>query len=261
MELKANCSICNRQTADLSIHSLQTTNSYQFCWQVKITQELCIWTQTFGNLHLLQLGCYGLTNKMSGIQQELGDNPQSEKLERIMFYYMTQISVPSCSTIFFPVWSGWQLPSERKNFSNSEISETGTCSCYRQMTSKTLPKSLVQIRQKKNLQSHLKKVGTCPLRKLQLWPSYGIKVYVSLHCCSSETKKYFLWTQWNCIHISDKRKKKIFSPYLPVLLTLLLVGVKGTVICDPLQALRLPSFLKTIYLKDLKGMEQFSVCC
>lgn len=200
MELKANCSICNRQTADLSIHSLQTTNSYQFCWQVKITQELCIWTQTFGNLHLLQLGCYGLTNKMSGIQQELGDNPQSEKLERIMFYYMTQISVPSCSTIFFPVWSGWQLPSERKNFSNSEISETGTCSCYRQMTSKTLPKSLVQIRQKKNLQSHLKKVGTCPL-------SYSFGHHMELKCTFPCT-------------VAVQRQKSIFSELSGIVFTL-----------------------------------------
>lgn len=251
MERKANYSICNRKTADLSIHSLQTTNSYQFCWQVKITQELCIWPQTFGKLHLLQLRCYGLTNKMLDMQQELGDNPEWEIRENNVLLYD-----PNFSTFMFShflsslIWltaALWEKVLQQLwNIWNRHLQllKTGD---KQNPSKKSCPD-----RQKKNLQSHLKKIGTCPLQKLWPWPSHGIKVSVSLHCCSSETKKYFLWTQWNCIHITD-RKKKSFSPNVPVLLTLLVAGVRGTIIHDPLQALRRAQLLENHFKK-------FSAC-
>ena len=40
-----------------------------------------------GKLHLLQLRCYGLTNRMSDTKQEPGVNPRTKKLEGRMFHY------------------------------------------------------------------------------------------------------------------------------------------------------------------------------
>lgn len=48
-------------------------------------------------------------------------------------------------------------------------------------------------------------------------------------------------------------KKKSFSPNVPVLLTLLVVGVRGTIIHDPLQALRRAQLLENHFKK-------FSAC-
>lgn len=185
------------------------------------------------------------------MQQELGDNPEWEIRENNVLLYD-----PNFSTFMFShflsslIWltaALWEKVLQQLwNIWNRHLQllKTGD---KQNPSKKSCPD-----RQKKNLQSHLKKIGTCPLQKLWPWPSHGIKVSVSLHCCSSETKKYFLWTQWNCIHITD-RKKKSFSPNVPVLLTLLVAGVRGTIIHDPLQALRWAQLLENHFKK-------FSAC-
>lgn len=83
-----------------------------------------------GKLHLLQLRCYGITDRMSDTKHEPGVKPRTKKLDGRMFRYNDSIFSVSAFGNFLSVLICYTAVLKRKNnFCTSEISETGSCSC------------------------------------------------------------------------------------------------------------------------------------
>lgn len=135
---------------------------------------------------------------------------------------MTQFSVSFVISFLF--WSVRQLSSERKNnFCTCEISETGTCSCYRQVTSRII-REVFRLDREGICKASLRR---CPLWKLWPWPSFGIKsaYFLVLQFKDIKVCLFFVLNGLGFVLVTEKDTS---SPNLPVPLTSLLLRARRT---------------------------------
>lgn len=144
---------------------------------------------------------------------------------------MTPSSVSLLLVISFLFWSVRQLSSERKNnYCTSEISETGTCSCYRQVTSRIIQEVLPRLDREGICKTTLRRQDTWPLWKLWPWPSFGIRsVYflVSLQFGDNKACLFFVLNGHGFVLVTEKDPS---SPNLPAPLTSLLPRPRKTIL-------------------------------